>query len=102
MKLLLVRVGNCRRCGRCCDKSLAQPDIWEKMMRSNKPDVRIYEGKAFSRVCPSLERQEDGTTRCRCYKTRPPICREFPRKPDDLKMIPECGFKFVWRKDDEP
>jgi len=44
------------------------------------------------RLCPFLDTK---TNKCRIYKWRPAICREYPLTPEDVKAIPECGFYFV-------
>lgn len=95
-KLYMVRVGECKRCGKCCDKSLAQPDKWALMSLTDDPDIRIASttrGRVGApRVCDSL--CEEG---CAIYATRPPLCRAWPRSPLDKRKIPECGFRFEVR-----
>lgn len=108
LKLFIVRRGSCKRCGRCCDKSLSQPKYWHHDMKpTDDPDVRIAiekaTGKPFMvrRVCVSLEHGEDGKAGCAIYDKRKEICRDFPRGPWDIKLLPGCGYYFTleWRED---
>jgi len=32
--------------------------------------------------------------RCKIYKRRPAICKEFPLTPEDIKGMHNCGYRF--------
>ena len=96
--LKIVKRGSCKRCGVCEDKSVSQPDKWKVMAPTDDPDVRLANGKPFNRVCKSFS-MEGGLACCAVYEKRPEVCRTFPKHPDDLKMLPDCGYYFTleWR-----
>lgn len=101
MKYQFIRRGHCKRCGQCCDKSLSQPQFWEKAERTDDPDVRIFEGVKgekirVHRLCNSLL-FENGLAKCAKYQDRPKVCRNFPVNPCDLVIIPDCGYWFEVR-----
>lgn len=39
--------------------------------------------------CPFLKEEN-----CKIYNFRAPNCRVFPRSPDDLKLVKNCGYTF--------
>ena len=97
----IVRRGECKRCGQCCDKSKAQPRFWEKAQPTDDPDVRVFtrlDGSPYvaPRACESLEHCDEGT-QCRIWKDRPEVCRRFPKDPCDLVRIENCGYYFEIR-----
>jgi Fe-S-cluster containining protein len=98
MKYQIYRRGECKRCGRCCDKSLSQRKYWEAAQRTDDPNVRTFittDGGRYTgpRICNSLGRN----THCAIYNDRPPICKVFPRGPEDLVHIKDCGYWFEVR-----
>ena len=66
---LLLRRGECNRCGACCE-------ILFK--------------------CPFLKKHADGTTTCGIYEDRPNQCRLFPIEKRDLEEVRgSCSFYFI-------
>ena len=64
MTVVLIRHGECNRCGACC-------------LRDR---------------CPALGIAQDGRPGCTQYETRPMSCRASPRNPQEL--MPGCGYWF--------
>lgn len=61
------RLGQCKRCGKCCKI--------------------LYK-------CPFLVELKDGSTQCKVYKKRPLQCRTYPITEKDLKNAGCKGFLF--------
>ena len=101
-KLMLIRRGSCKRCGVCEDKAVSQPDKWDEMTPTDDPDVRLANGKPFNRVCKDFSMDKEGLACCAVYEDRPEVCRTFPKHPNDLKLLPGCGYYFTleWRDED--
>lgn len=70
----MKRVGECKRCGRCCGTR------------------GITEGVVDGPDCSHLLMENDRGL-CLNYEYRPVFCREYPAEPADL--IAGCGFRFV-------
>ncbi|MFA6971407.1 MAG: YkgJ family cysteine cluster protein [Gallionella sp.] len=96
-----LRIGECKRCGRCCkaDFLLKACNVWEKiilwfMLRSK--GAKMDNLKGFT--CPHLA-EADGKHVCLTYEHRPEFCKKFPASPRDL-IDEDCGFRFVDHDDD--
>jgi hypothetical protein len=69
IEALLLRRGDCNRCGACCE-------ILFK--------------------CPFLKKHGDGTTTCGIYEDRPSQCRLFPIERRDIEEVRgTCSFYFI-------
>lgn len=101
-----VRQGECTRCGACCIDY--NPTCGPTA--SNTPEaVEMAEtvgtaGKVAN-ACPLFEWVEkDGKTIGFCSGHEPPVqssfylktCQLWPRQPEDIVSMPDCGFSFVW------
>lgn len=89
---MLVRVGSCKRCGRCCQgKTLTgslsgrDVEILVKMLGAEGFE-QLKKGK-----CKSLHFKRRKAV-CKIYKDRPWFCQAFPAQPNDL--VDGCGFSF--------
>ena len=60
MSLTVIRVGECKRCGRCCDKRLAQPEKWASLEKTDMDWVRKSpkDGRSYPAVCKRLNTTE--------------------------------------------
>lgn len=69
IEALLLRRGDCNRCGACCELLFK---------------------------CPFLKKQEDGTSLCGIYEDRPNQCRLFPITKRDVEEVRgTCSFYFI-------
>lgn len=69
---MLVRFGECKRCGQCC--KLYLPTVNETMKYTQ---------------CPFLLENN----LCRIYSERPQLCRNFPEYPAETP--PDCGYTWL-------
>lgn len=90
------RVGECTRCGACCNL---------KDLINNDPEIMLYvdagilkqvneelvDGKTGR--CKHLK-YINGKAHCEIYETRPEVCKRFLETPRDLLAVPQCGYKF--------
>ena len=75
-----VRVGKCRRCGRCCD--LHCKFLRWKVNRDLKAEEEFIDtgiDKPIMAVCTA--------------KPKPEMCANFPTNP--WQTPPKCGFRWV-------
>lgn len=85
-----VRLGECRRCGICCKGDAISPGKF-----SGDAYVREFV-EIIGRDCEHLQWDSEHRAVCGIYPNRPPECREFPRRPEDLDLINgPCGFYFT-------
>lgn len=75
------RTGKCKQCGMCCSPFTLFGILQDPMIGHCK----------FLR---SKTKKGKTTYRCIDYANRPKWCREFPRHPEDIKYLPNCGYKF--------
>lgn len=108
-----LRVGSCRRCGRCCRHlALEMPALlsrsdWFASLLSLLHRLLFnfqYEGKLDKWLvyrCGYF--RDDPHPGCRIYRFRHRLCRFYPyqRLYGHPKTHPECGFKFL-RRDGRP
>jgi len=85
----LVRLGECNRCGKCCDPATLPRRM--EVYRRYGLAVLIH-----TEPCPHFH--YDGRGVCDIYKERPAMCRAFPRRPADIEGLPECSYRFIWIK----
>jgi len=87
------RIGECNRCGHCCNMRLSTPKAWGEVKKIVKQSLGP---KAVpDKWCPSFDVVGDGKLGCTRYHLRPQLCADFPRNPDDLKNLPLCSYSFV-------
>ena len=73
-------VGDCNRCGRCCE------DVGK-----NKNFIHSEGGKCKFFKYETVNGKKLGT--CKIMWERPVACYLYPRNPDE-KLYPECGFRW--------
>lgn len=81
-----VRLGECKRCGRCCSLvNLLKAPVHASTVSNAGKDVR----------CKHLSMEGDAAT-CTIFGTdrRPPPCSLHPSSPESLTE--DCGYFFVW------
>lgn len=110
------RLGECLGCGECCSRFAygCQTGESPKEAKDGKyADLTKYEGWAIEDwddpnkwrwwgPFDITERQEScqsfnpETKQCEIFgeKEWPEVCRKFPLRPEDLKGLPNCGFRF--------
>jgi Fe-S-cluster containining protein len=69
---MLIKKGQCKRCGKCCDWGL--------------------DGWPCKHLIPYKLKSGNILYICAIYPNRPEVCKEFPKEPGDL--LPGCGFYF--------
>lgn len=74
------RVGECRRCGRCCD--LHCPHLRWVVNRELKPGEVFYETGLKEPIMAECTAQP-----------RPKMCADFPTDPSQTP--PKCGYSWV-------
>ena len=101
----LVRIGECKRCGRCCRDlrwlDIALPPVMLEWLKAHEPTVEIQATDqqdiydvGIPHVCAQLVRGDDGTFGCRLHgDAKPEICRIYPDTPEMCE--PHCGFSFA-------
>ena len=88
--LQLVRVGECKRCGKCCNIN-------------NLPEGCSIGSVREDGTC-TYHHVIDGVSTCLKQVTvsgKPLYCQQFPTKPEDIAKIPDCGYSFKEIKQDE-
>ena len=89
------RHGECLMCGACCHLPISQPWAWMQLERTADPGMRFkmleHHSLLYQDTCSEL--QEDG--RCGVYTNRPQPCRDAPRNPMDIELLPDCGYWFT-------
>lgn len=100
-----LRVGRCKRCGRCCRGHWAVRGHNPKVLRDTglmlgiQPDLideLIDELSSEKFNCEHLRWGRKGGRRiavCSIYDGRPQACRDYPAEPADL--LPGCGYSFI-------
>ena len=102
-----VLLGECHRCGRCCQHLLATPP--SVVRRTFLLQIFLGYHRIVHRFIPVGTMGEDSLVlgcghqrsdhRCGIYWKRPFLCRNYPLrpyfKPPDL--MPGCGFRFAPR-----
>ena len=83
-----VRVGECNRCGKCCDNERAMAVI-------QKLAARGIAYKLAPHFPCYLSHYEDDKCVCEIYERRPLFCLEFPVSEGDLEDYPECSYRFI-------
>jgi len=99
----LVRIGDCKRCGKCCYFSnlITAPSIKTAMSDEQKAvihNVLALEKLTKSKVCcKHLKFDSDGLATCTLFGNpkRPLGCSIHPNSPESLTEGCE-GFTFVW------
>ena len=97
---MLVRKGDCKRCGACCVLAVKAAALDSRELREWAEVRRIQvldgeEGEAVLMVkspCPHLEFGLIGQASCKLQENKPLRCRKFPAGPEDL--LAGCGFYF--------
>jgi len=84
----LVRVGECNRCGKCCDPTTIPARM--EVYRRYRLAVLVH-----TEPCRHFH-YEDGKGVCSIYEKRAEMCRVFPRIPADIEALPECSYRFIW------
>lgn len=107
-----ARRGICSGCGWCCEfigRRLLQI-IPAPGPGQRDPDWAFYRVRGFSRDggtkvqlpiglhAPCWE-HDAAAQRCKIYETRPPTCRAFPERPEQIEGTP-CSYWFERRRDD--
>jgi Fe-S-cluster containining protein len=98
IKQVFKRVGECNHCGECCrffglGKNLTRKE-WsfiEFITGLSKATIIKRFQLSETDYCPHYDVEKK---RCGIYEERPPWCREFPKHPEDINGIPQCGYKF--------
>lgn len=100
-----IREGECRQCGRCCATSqfivIPKPEdriLWEMkggILKGLPPELQRKYGGSHLLVLPTPCKYLDKKTmKCKKYKERPDVCRNYPAA-DEKEFLPDgCGFKF--------
>jgi hypothetical protein len=119
-----VRIGSCKRCGRCCRfLALEMPPfiarrnflvhlisrlhgVFLNFKYEGRDDrLLVYHCGYFVGDASPFEEEKRpfSTPRCRIYHFRHRLCRFYPRQRlyGHPKTHPDCGFKFV-RRDGKP
>jgi hypothetical protein len=99
----LKRIGECNRCGACCETvgffaDYNQENIeWlqaraithEVMARGAVPVIRVL----LPHICPQLQTLPDGQKACALEGDSKPVnCRNHPAEP--LCVLAGCGYSF--------
>ncbi|MHA1812876.1 MAG: YkgJ family cysteine cluster protein [Candidatus Thorarchaeota archaeon] len=102
--------GECNRCGDCCRQFMVRIPIqdpkrarWPLLFYNMHENVfaevvEVEDGKyeiwlQIREKCSMLVEHRDGTTSCKIYWMRPPICRVFPdEKGRRGKDLPRCSM----------
>lgn len=84
---VFIRLGECNRCGKCCDPAT----MAKRMTVYRALGVPVLLNPRYP--CPHFS-YVDGWGRCAIYDRRPQMCRDFPRIPEDVLGLPECGYWF--------
>ena len=89
------RVGECTRCGACCNLNeiINDPEIMLYIDAGILKQVnqKLVDGKTGK--CKHLK-HIDGKAYCEIYEKRPDFCKIFPATPRDLLTVPQCGYRF--------
>ena len=101
----LIRIGDCKRCGKCCFFSnlITAPAI--QLTMSDEKRAAIHNMLAFEKIsgsrihCVHLEFGSDGLAICKIFgkPERPIGCSIHPNSPESLTKGCE-GFTFVWEE----
>lgn len=87
--MVIVRLGTCKRCGKCCDPATLPARIEAYRRQGINFIMQHPQG------CTHF-RYEDGKGVCAIYERRPLMCSVFPRIPADIDALPTCGYSFIW------
>jgi len=82
------RIGECKRCGRCCSLAgLLHAPVLHKASTNQTEGV----------VCKHLKFDESGLAVCSIFEKpeRPQACIDHPNSPGSLVDI-ECGYFFIF------
>jgi len=98
-----IRKGECKKCGKCCRYFLMgvrkEEDIDREYAKVRGIKV-INDGKGNCSLLaefPCLCYEDNPMPHCTIYPARPPSCRAYPQKEEDL--IPGCGYYFEEEED---
>ncbi len=106
--------GSCRQCGACCTTPtvVLPPPMYRlrlvrRLVVAWQVHVNLFElvredprEHALVFRCPHLDPE---TRRCRCYRTRPGMCRDYPRGlllSADPRFLEGCGYYARYRNAD--
>ena len=88
MAKVLVRTGQCDRCGKCCHLS-------NLLTAPANSDIDLFVSPLMNFIrCTHFEYDEFGRATCKIFNdpNRPPCCALHPSSPASL--IKGCGYKF--------
>lgn len=87
--------GECKRCGECC-KGITYYVGIEKVINSVKFKKVLDVAHDRDSVCTSL----NDNNLCSAHgKTKSKYCCEFPVLKEELDILPNCGFKWIYDSD---
>ncbi len=88
-----IRVGSCKRCGRCCKADFllnacsAKEKELLKKLSGRRNILKDLKGERCKHVWFKKRK-----ARCKIYESRPDFCRAFLTGPNDI--VEGCGFSF--------
>ena len=97
--MVILRIGECRRCGKCCIKKCCvgkENSFYDVLIKFNYFKLRLpgeYNKKRIQ-CCEKLA--FDIQTRkaiCLVHDRKPKLCYEYP--PYGVPIIPGCGYRFI-------
>lgn len=97
-QLVLIRSGECKRCGDCCNlKKLSETIAMKNVVKSDSLQ-KFLDNKDSSEVFCSEFEVKDGVGFCKLFgkAERPLICIEHPGSPNSLTT--NCGYKFTFKR----
>jgi len=106
--------GACKHCGACCETpTVALPTLMyrlptvRRLVKAWHRHVNLFEllqedraARALVFRCPHLDREHH---RCRCYHSRPGMCRDYPRSlilAANPEFFASCGYYAHYRNAD--
>jgi Fe-S-cluster containining protein len=104
-KQTIKRIGQCKRCGRCCDIHNVFRHVFVNLSE-DETKATLDKLKHGQRYCPNLrwrKVQGRGPGRkwkkikyaiCGIYGQRPAFCKAHPAIPADI-VSKRCGYSFV-------
>lgn len=97
------RVGECHRCGTCCNILLTAPEEFEKIQEQARKSGAIPSVANLDPVCKHYQSlpEQGGRMGCVLHETDayPEGCAAFPDSPEQWYRVMEvCGYEYVWRE----
>ena len=90
-------LGNCNRCGKCCEQAYRFVWVGALLPDSSDYDMKKAEHKPYSDTALPCEKLVyDIATRtaiCLIQDNKPLLCKYFPYLPEDI-IFEQCGFKI--------